>query len=78
MLTSNVVCHSSSLMSPMSLNVAELVDGALNDRLAVFGITDVAGDEDGLASLFLHQRLHLLRVFVFTQIGDQYVRALAC
>jgi hypothetical protein len=89
MLTANVICHSSSLMSPMSLKVAwcgvvdedidpaELVGGALDDHLAAFGIADVAGDEDGLASLFLHQRFHFLCVVIFAQVGDQDVRALS-
>ena len=39
----------------------------------MIGIADVAGDQDDLASLALHQRLDLGGILVLVQIGDDDV-----
>src|SRR4051794_31522605 len=52
---------------------AERLDGALDDRATMIGIADVAGDQDDLASLALHQRLDLSGILVLVQIGDDDV-----
>jgi hypothetical protein len=90
MLVSKVSCHSSSVMSPISfegslvsgvvdqdVDAAEFVDSAPDDGSAVIRVSQVAGNERGLASLLLDECLHFLGVLPLAEIRDQDVGALA-
>jgi hypothetical protein len=56
---------------------AELLDGPVDDRAAMLGILDIAGDEDTGAACFFHQPPGLARVLVFIEVGDEHVGAFA-
>jgi hypothetical protein len=59
------------------VDAAEFVDSAPDDGSAVIRVSQVAGNERGLASLLLDECLHFLGVLVLAEIRDQDVGALA-
>ena len=86
----SVKSHSSSGISSMRLvrhlergvadqhvDPAELLDGPGDDRAAVRGLADVAGDEDGLAAGLLDPGRRLLGVVVLVEVADQDVGTFA-
>jgi hypothetical protein len=55
----------------------ELLDGPVDNRAAMLGILDIAGDEDTGGSCFFHQPPGFARVLVFIEVGDEHVGAFA-
>ena len=60
-----------------NIDPSEILYGTGDHRPTVVGTAQVAGDQDGVASFGLDQSLHLMRVVVLVEIGDDDIGAFA-